>query len=256
MARIGEKEKALRAQRERSLSVVAGGNGNGGPSMGPMTKAEAKAITARINYSAGQLCDLLLEAHDREAWKALGYGSWREYASAEFTISQSRAYQLLTQAVVKGRLREASNSTNVEIAEGDARLIRPALDEVAEEVRERVEAGDDPQEAVSEVVEKYRPAKQVEEAPDPVKEWERTAKELEQAQDTIRSLQSSDLQKEVAKLAERCARLEGRLSEATSTKTEAERSARGMVKRLREIANALGVQDFEDILPAIQDLRR
>src|SRR4051812_48707090 len=47
-----------------------------------------------------QVWRLLMVAYEREAWRALGYGSWREYATREYGLSQSYAYKLLDKARV------------------------------------------------------------------------------------------------------------------------------------------------------------
>ena len=121
-----------------------------------LTKAQARAITDKINAASTQLHSLLTEAHDRKAWKALGYSSWRDYATAEFSISQSRAYQLLDQARVVTAVREAANSTMVEISERQAREIKPVVKEVAAEIRGKVESGADPIQTTYAVIEAKR----------------------------------------------------------------------------------------------------
>lgn len=78
------------------------------------TPQEARDLTDAIKADAERLWTKLLEARDRQAWSALGYGSWREYASAEFGMSQSRAYQLLEAAEVRRALEEHASSTMVE----------------------------------------------------------------------------------------------------------------------------------------------
>lgn len=78
------------------------------------TPAEARALTDEIKADAERLWSKLLDARDRRAWAALGYGSWREYATAEFGMSQSRAYQLLEAAEVVRALESHARSTFVE----------------------------------------------------------------------------------------------------------------------------------------------
>lgn len=80
-----------------------------------LTAEEARALTDEIQQSAERTYSLLLRAHEGEAWAALGYGSWRDYATTEFNMSQSRAYQLLDQARVVRSIEAASDSTNVEL---------------------------------------------------------------------------------------------------------------------------------------------
>lgn len=64
------------------------------------TEAEARAITERIKTAAEAIWSLLLEAHERHAWAALGYDRWEDYVRAEFDMTRGRAYQLLDQARV------------------------------------------------------------------------------------------------------------------------------------------------------------
>lgn len=132
------------------------------PVLAAITADEARDLTARINTAAGELWRLLLESYEREAWKALEYRSWREYAAAEFRMSERRAYQLLSQGQVTEAL-ETSVCTSVQISEAAARDIKPKLPEVVAEVRERVERGEEPKQAVREAVAAHRPPK----APDP-----------------------------------------------------------------------------------------
>lgn len=111
----------------------------------PMSVGDARALTERIKEAAHGLCLLLLEAHDREAWRALAYSSWRAYATAEFRMGQSHAYRLLDQARVIRALESAANSPLGEIvSERDARAIKPNLDVGAAQLRADVEIGENP----------------------------------------------------------------------------------------------------------------
>jgi hypothetical protein len=64
----------------------------------------ARKLTDEIKASAESLSDKLAQAYDGRAWVALEYLSWRDYAAAEFDMSQSRAYQLLDKADPLGNL--------------------------------------------------------------------------------------------------------------------------------------------------------
>ena len=64
------------------------------------TKPEAEAATAKLKSYFGVSCQLVKELHDKQAWKAMGYGSWAAYTKAEFDISRSRSYQLIKYAEV------------------------------------------------------------------------------------------------------------------------------------------------------------
>jgi predicted RNase H-like nuclease (RuvC/YqgF family) len=126
------------------------------PKVIPMNKRQARQLTDQINAKSGELWNLLKTAHDRKAWDALGYKSWRDYATAEFSVSQSRAYQLLDQARVVTAIQEAANSTNVEISEAVAREIKPVVAKVAQAISDRVRLGDDPVKTTYEVIDAER----------------------------------------------------------------------------------------------------
>ena len=90
-----------------------------------MTEAEARNTVTIITSYLDDARALLLELHEREGWRALGYDSWRTCALAEFGQSQSRLYQLLDAAKVDRAL-----STQVEttpIPEKVARVLAPVL---------------------------------------------------------------------------------------------------------------------------------
>lgn len=119
--------------------------------MTSMSADEARQITDRIRNTAEALHALLLEAHERRAWEAMGYPSWRAYAKCEFNMGQSHAYRLLDQGRVIKALAEATNSPIGEtlINESTARQIKPQLALVTAKVRERLDAGDEPEKAIT-----------------------------------------------------------------------------------------------------------
>jgi hypothetical protein len=123
-----------------------------------LTAGAARVLTDRIKSAAEDLWALLLEAHERQAWRALGYSSWRTYAMSEFGMSQSYAYRLLDQGRVMREIEAAAGSPMGEIVtEREARDIKPHLVEVTEQIRERV--ADEPERAkeiVDEVVTETR----------------------------------------------------------------------------------------------------
>lgn len=123
---------------------------------GPMSEVEARRITDQINQKSNELWPLLKEASDRHAWAALGYKNWRDYAVAEFAVSQSHAYRLLDQATVVTAIREAANSPVGEISERAAREIKPKLAKVVREIKEKVASGADPVKTTYEVIEATR----------------------------------------------------------------------------------------------------
>lgn len=86
-------------------------------------EAEARALTDEIKGSVERTWLLLSNAHERKAWAALGYGSWRDYAMAEFGLSQSHAYRLLDAARVVREIEAAAGSPFGEISEKEARAL-------------------------------------------------------------------------------------------------------------------------------------
>lgn len=108
-----------------------------------LTAEEAQALTDEIRTCAERLCTLLLRAKEGEAWKALGYKSWRAYATAEFELPQSRAYELLNHGRVIEEL-EASDSAIAEMPnEGQSReLIKVPAGQRAEAWQATLEATD------------------------------------------------------------------------------------------------------------------
>lgn len=106
---------------------------------------EARALTERIRSTADALWALLLEAHERQAWKALGYGRWEDYVAAELDMSRSRSYQLLDQGRVVREIEAAvaevvavSTVVDTGITEREARDVKPHLAEVTEAIKDRL----------------------------------------------------------------------------------------------------------------------
>jgi hypothetical protein len=64
-------------------------------SLGTIGRSEARELTDKIKARSEELWDLLLEAYERKAHKALGYTSWGEYFGAEFGGGKSQAYRVL-----------------------------------------------------------------------------------------------------------------------------------------------------------------
>lgn len=60
-----------------------------------MTAAEAEQVCGRIDRNLSEARALLVELHDREGWKALGFESWRECVVARFAQHQSYLYRQL-----------------------------------------------------------------------------------------------------------------------------------------------------------------
>lgn len=239
----------------------------------PLSADQARELTDRIRATGETFVSLLYEAHERRAWDALGYASWREYATEELNISQSRAYELLDVGRVVAAIEDAGGqiSDASEISSRDARHLKAHLPEVAGEIQERVAAGEEPEIVTREVLEEKRgerraadrpapPADDQEEgeeeqdAPDLVAELEHAHAEIRRLEALNDSLSASDLGAEVKKLSEKYARLEGRLQQEITTRGEAQQQAQRQTKLLKDIRTALQVQRDAEILPAIKGL--
>lgn len=120
---------------------------------------EARAITTRIKEAAESIWSLLLEAHDRKAWNALGYRTWADYVGVEFDMARAHSYRLLTQARVIREIESVSPDGDIAplISEPIARDLKPVLAEVKAEIKQAVKniPADQPeakQKAVKDVV--------------------------------------------------------------------------------------------------------
>lgn len=111
-----------------------------------MDRDEAEKITAKIKSYAGVLYQLLGEAHDRQAWRALGYASWRAYVAAEFDMGKSHAYRLVSQARIVAELEDAAGIAEVSpmgdsqplVTEREARDLAPHIEQAKAEVADAV----------------------------------------------------------------------------------------------------------------------
>jgi hypothetical protein len=130
------------------------------------TVEEARRITDRIKAGLDELWALLLEAHERRAWAALGYGTWEAYVQGEFAMSRQQSYRLLDQGRVIREIRAVvepvSPMGDTTVSEREARDLAPDLPEVVDEVRDEVDKlGPEPEpeqvaDAVKDVVTRRR----------------------------------------------------------------------------------------------------
>ncbi|MBE7553210.1 MAG: hypothetical protein HS126_19235 [Anaerolineales bacterium] len=70
----------------------------------PMTETEARVLIEEIKTDISAVGAKLLELHEREGWKALGYSSWRECVTHEFEFGQSHVYRLMDFAKIERNL--------------------------------------------------------------------------------------------------------------------------------------------------------
>jgi hypothetical protein len=82
-----------------------------------MDRDEAERITQSIIESGEQLAERLAEAHEREAWRALGYKSWSAYVDSRFTFTRQHSYKLIAQGSVNKALKEAGSEVRATVSE-------------------------------------------------------------------------------------------------------------------------------------------
>lgn len=127
--------------------------------MAAMTSGEARAITDMINEHTNIVWNMLIEAHERKAWAALGYPTWSSYVQGEFNMSRSRSYQLIDQARTIHAI-ETAVATAVDITEAQARDIKNDLPAVIADIEERLMStsvdDDEKRAVVAEVIAEHR----------------------------------------------------------------------------------------------------
>ena len=115
-----------------------------------MTEDEARSLTDEIKKGVEVLWSMLFIAHERQAWRSLGYADWKEYVKVEFDMSKQYSYRILDQARVINTIRDAIESPmgdssemspvgDISISERQARDIKPILPQVVGRIRERIE---------------------------------------------------------------------------------------------------------------------
>lgn len=124
-----------------------------------LNEVEARSLTDDIKGKAESLWSLLLTAHDRKAWKALGYENWDTYIRSEFAMGHSHSYRLLDQArVIKSitaavemsPMGDKTEPVILHVSERAARDIAPILPQVVERIRQ--ETANVPRDVVETVV--------------------------------------------------------------------------------------------------------
>jgi hypothetical protein len=126
-----------------------------------LDEAGARDLTERIRHATRQVCMLLLEAHTRRAWAALGYQTWEQYVQTEFGFSRSRSYQLLDQGRFILAIKSCAGVSGLlDINPYAAAQLKPHLAEIIEIVRVKTEgrSEDEAREIVTEVIEVQRSA--------------------------------------------------------------------------------------------------
>lgn len=237
-----------------------------------ITKAQARKLTDRIKTAADQLWSLLLDAHEKGAWKALGYKTWEAYIGAEFDMTRRHAYRLLDQGLVVRAIEDAAGENvthGSQITERVARDIKPVLPEVTQEIRDRVEQGEAPAQATYEVIEAKRVERKADKTklsvvpePEPDEFDGPTLEELiDDLQDENRKLQAEikaaeadDLVAEAVKwqrIAENAQRQQG---EAMDKAHRAEKREAWTKRQLMRCGKAVGEEDPGKIALAVEKM--
>jgi hypothetical protein len=111
---------------ERQQAVMLGD-----PAATAVSAIEARELTEQIKHGIGQISLLLLEAHERRAWTALGYPTWQVYVDREFNLSRTRSYELVYHGQVLREIQSATGMFGIPNVSPYAALqIRANLDQV------------------------------------------------------------------------------------------------------------------------------
>jgi hypothetical protein len=87
-----------------------------------MTRSCARDLTDRIKTAVNDVSEMLWRAaHQGKAWKPLEYGSWKEYCTAEFRMSERRSFQLLDFVEIKHNIPQLNNCS---VPEGSLRPLK------------------------------------------------------------------------------------------------------------------------------------
>lgn len=123
------------------------------------TREDAIMLTEEIKHTTVRLWELLEKAHKQQAWNLLGYSSWAQYVMAEFGMSKNYAHKILNQAEVIRAFETVVTETagsvpryTPDIPERQARRIKGALGETIGRTKELLDAGVEPQEAISQAI--------------------------------------------------------------------------------------------------------
>jgi hypothetical protein len=136
------------------------------PTASLLDKAAATALTQRIRTAVEGVRDMLLEAHDRQAWMALGYNSWSAYVRGELDMGRAHSCRLLDQGRVIKAIENATGKVSPigDIPEGVARELKSDLPGAIEEIKARSEKGEDPAQSAREIAAERKAAKEMDKA--------------------------------------------------------------------------------------------
>lgn len=100
----------------------------GRPAM--LTEEEARQLTTTIQHLTVQTWILLSEAHERKAWAALGYETWKDYVTIELKMSESRSFQILDTAKIMKAVAQAGVERVEAIEPPPARVVQKLKDDL------------------------------------------------------------------------------------------------------------------------------
>lgn len=106
---------------------------------GLMSEPEARSCVQVINVGIANIRRQVLDLHDREGWRALGYASWRQCVAAEFEQSQAHLYRVLNAGLLEAKVSPIGEIGS--IPEGQLRELAPLRDdpEMMREVWQQVQ---------------------------------------------------------------------------------------------------------------------
>jgi hypothetical protein len=104
-----------------------------------LDETAARTLTESIRAGVGHLSLLVMEAHDRRAWAALGHAGWSAYVEHELGFSRSRSYELIEHGRVLRRLMDATGAPEPpSLTPYAAGQIKPHLDRVINEITQLI----------------------------------------------------------------------------------------------------------------------
>ena len=116
-----------------------------------LSENEARDLTERIRNGMTNLATLIMEAHDSEAWRALGYASWGAYVDGEFPFSRVHSYDLIDQGRTIHALTEAVGRP-VEVTIRQAKMFKKAPAIQKQGVVRKLMSGADARDAIREEI--------------------------------------------------------------------------------------------------------
>lgn len=95
-----------------------------------LSREQARRITDQIRTSANRLWVLVYVAHQRKAWRALGYDSWKTYVAEELGLSESRSFQLVDTGKVMMTIAAAVGTSPEQLDPVPARTVARVKDKL------------------------------------------------------------------------------------------------------------------------------